>query len=481
MTNTDDNTYDDPDRGAPQRVVIKFYEGTVGRYADGLQRRLAEVDEGLANYWQDLTNEFEGITIQRLFRGLGNANDEEDGLAPLRTFYEVLLPPEREEALRIGLRIAEGLNRYGGPIEFAYVPGPPAPPPQNGCMGAPRAYLDAAPDGLGISGYTPPNGGSRPRVVVMDKVWNWQEGAHPALHRVQTNAAFLGPTRAAYPGNFDNDAAHATAALGLLGARTAGGLDCDGIAVNAVIAFASSHIRVNGRWVEAIASRIESVTDPARNMMGAGDILLLELQMTGSTIFSCGVQPPPPNQSCYTPVDVDPDVHAAILAATNVRGIIVIAAAGNGGTDIADMRTYTMCDWYPQLATASGAILVAACDMPGGNGAHNRRPDSNYGDRAACYAWGDQLVTLDAGNSANLRADFGATSGASALVAGVAALLQHAATLAPPVGLGRRLSIAEMEGGLTYVAAGQAQPAAGQQIGVMPNLAKMIGVYLATL
>ena len=59
---------------------------------------------------------------------------------------------------------------------------------------------------------------------------------------------------------------------------------------------------------------------------------------------------------------VDPDVHDAILAATNVRGIIVIAAAGNGGTDIADMRTYTMCDWYPALATASGAILVAACN-----------------------------------------------------------------------------------------------------------------------
>ena len=94
MANTDDNTYDDPDRGAPQRVVIKFHEGAVGRYADGLQRRLAEVDEGLANYWQDLTIEFEGITIQRLFRGLGNANDEEeDGLEPLRTFYEVLLPP----------------------------------------------------------------------------------------------------------------------------------------------------------------------------------------------------------------------------------------------------------------------------------------------------------------------------------------------------------------------------------------------------
>ena len=480
MANTDDNTYDDPDRGAPQRVVIKFHEGAVGRYADGLQRRLAEVDEGLANYWQDLTIEFEEITIQRLFRGLGNANDEEeDGLEPLRTFYEVLLPPEREEALRIGLTIAAGLNQYGGPIEFAYVPGPPAPPPQNGCMGAPRAYLDAAPDGLGISGYAPPNGGSRPTVVVMDKVWHWQEGAHPALRRVGIDPGFAGPTRAAYPGDFDNDAAHATAALGLLGARTAGGLDCDGIAVNASIAFASSHIRQNGRWIEAIASRIESVTDPARNMMRAGDILLLELQMTGSTIDSCGNQPP--NPSCYTPVDVDPDVHAAILAATNVRGIIVIAAAGNGGTDIADMRTYTMCDWYPALATASGAILVAACNMPDGNGAHTRRPDSNFGDRAACYAWGDQLVTLDAGNPANLRADFGATSGASALVAGLAALVQHAATIPPPVGLGRRVTVAEMQGALAYVAAGQAQPAAGQQIGIMPNLDKIIGEYMATL
>ena len=140
-------------------------------------------------------------------------------------------------------------------------------------------------------------------------------------------------------------------------ARTANELDCDGIAVNASIAFASSHIRQNGRWIEAIASRIESVTDPARNMMRAGDILLLELQMTGSTIDNCGNQPP--NPSCYTPVDVDPDVHAAILAATNVRGIIVIAAAGNGGTDNADMRAYNKCDWDPELATAHGAVFSA--------------------------------------------------------------------------------------------------------------------------
>ncbi len=90
-------------------------------------------------------------------------------------------------------------------------------------------------------------------------------------------------------------------------------------------------------------------------------------------------------------------------------------------------------------------------------------------------------MTLDAGNPANLRVDFGATSGASALVAGVAALVQHAATIPPPVGLGRRVTVAEMQGALTYVAAGQGQPAAGVRIGVMPNLAKIISEYFATL
>ena len=66
-------------------------------------------------------------------------------------------------------------------------------------------------------------------------------------------------------------------------------------------------------------------------------------------------------------------------------------------------------------------------------------------------------------------------------MAGVAALVQHAAKIPPPVGLGRRLTVAEMHGALTYVAAEQGQPAAGEQIGVMPNLAKIISEYFATL
>ena len=72
-------------------------------------------------------------------------------------------------------------------------------------------------------------------------------------------------------------------------------------------------------------------------------------------------------------------------------------------------------------------------------------------------------------------------SGEAALLAGLPHLVQRAATIPPPVGLAGRVTVAEMPGALAYVAAGQAQPAAGQQIGSMPNLDKIIGEYMATL
>jgi subtilisin family serine protease len=204
------------------------------------------------------------------------------------------------------------------------------------------------------------------------------------------------------------------------------------------------------------------------------------------------------------PVESDVAKLEAIQLAVR-NGVIVIEAAGNSGTDLdnwlddAGQRRMNRKLWTPADAEKfdSGAILVGAAkkdpvEVPAGVSGHERLPKSNFGSRVDCYAWGEGIVSAGGGDLRSEGTDrnvnqednkrytqiFGGTSGASAIIAG-AALLVQGLHLEKKNSL---LSPAKMREILSKPATGtpqkvtvdsQGEPIL-ENIGVMPDLRRII-------
>jgi hypothetical protein len=112
-----------------------------------------------------------------------------------------------------------------------------------------------------------------------------------------------------------------------------------------------------------------------------------------------------------------PCVRQQILTATG-QGIVVIEPAGNADDD-------APLNIDSEIDSDSGATIVGAV-APLSN--HKRLASSNFGNRVDCYAWGDGIHTAvtDEKGTATTESGFGLgeTSGASAIIAGVALSVQ---------------------------------------------------------
>jgi hypothetical protein len=117
------------------------------------------------------------------------------------------------------------------------------------------------------------------------------------------------------------------------------------------------------------------------------------------------------------PMETVPCVRQQILTATG-QGIVVIEPAGNADDD-------APLNIDSEIDSDSGATIVGAV-APLSN--HKRLASSNFGNRVDCYAWGDGIHTAvtDEKGTATTESGFGLgeTSGASAIIAGVALSVQ---------------------------------------------------------
>lgn len=141
----------------------------------------------------------------------------------------------------------------------------------------------------------------------------------------------------------------------------------------------------------------------------AGDVLLLE----GAQNFFAGANEPD------ILVEFHPPVQEQIRLAVR-RGITVIEPAGNAGIDL-DAFPF-LAHTRPESPAFSGAIVVGdATDTSPVTGTWFRR--SSFGSRVDCFAAGTQIQSPRA-SATNAYQQFAGTSGASAIIAGVAASLQ---------------------------------------------------------
>lgn len=200
---------------------------------------------------------------------------------------------------------------------------------------------------------------------------------------------------------------HGTAVLGIIAGQN-NGFGITGICPDVTV-------KVSSRISEGL-NDVPAAIIAAKNSLSEGDIILIEYT------------PSVPGTTYEVPAEYDSDSKAEIQNAVN-EGIIVFEAAGNSGIDINDYLS----------GPHSGAIIVAAGQWDGLKAAR-----TNWGDRVDVHASGKNLVTAgygdrydggDPGNPNNNYTEvFGETSGASAVVAGVAASLQgiyYAATGQP--------------------------------------------------
>jgi len=175
----------------------------------------------------------------------------------------------------------------------------------------------------------------------------------------------------------------------------------------------------------------------------AGDIVLLEMQKD------------------YAPAETDPNVHSAVSTGVDA-GVVVVAAAGNGGHDLDGVAYQTYMSWGD-----SGAIIVGG-GTPDTN--HNHHSSSTYGSRVNVQGWYGGIFTLGYGNYAEYggdknqryRSNFSGTSGASPFVAAACVIIQDKAQ-----DYGRRLTPWEMRYILTETGIPQGT---GGHVGPFPDL-----------
>lgn len=198
-----------------------------------------------------------------------------------------------------------------------------------------------------------------------------------------------------------------------------------------------------GGWrrVDAVAAAIAAARP--------GDVVLLEMQTVGAN-------------GNYGPAEYEQAVWSVVKAGTD-RGVIVVAAAGNGTEDL-DSAGYSEY----RARGDSGAIIVGAASHAG-----ERMGFSTFGSRVDVHGWGENVATLGYGDLATVGGDihqaytakFSGTSSASPIVASAAVAIQSFA-----IGrLGRTLTPAEMRELLVSTGTPQLSAVAGK-IGPRPNI-----------
>ncbi len=325
---------------------------------------------------------------------------------------------------------------------------------------AQQHVLDAAPVGINArSAWCRSRGqGQRVKAVDVELAWITNHEDLPKFEVLIGDNAFDNGTA---------DGNHGTAALGIVAA-----INNDhgviGIAPQLASLNVASHYDAKSNSNYHVANAIDAAT----THLAPGDIIFIEVQRW--------------QDGKAFPVEINSADFHAIRHAT-AQGIIVVEAAGNWVNNDLDKWVDPTGDHSLNTADSkfadSGAILVGASSAavvsdPLGYEGHKRYYRSNFGSRVNCYAIGEQIYSAGYGNLAggtvatqSYTGNFGETSGATAVIAGAAAVVQSWYK----AWCGQPLSPAQMRAILSNPATATRQANVdGEPIGVMPDLKRIM-------
>lgn len=340
---------------------------------------------------------------------------------------------------------------------LCYAEGAPTPPPDDEVGPGVQRHLFEAPVGVGVRGLPPQAwklpGGLGENVSIIDIEQGWG-----LKHQDFDDRA---PIRLLGGLNLEHRR-HGTRVIGVIGGDRSGE-GTWGIAPRARLGLISQWRAASLASADrAVVYQTAEAILEAAGWLSPGDVLVLQAQVTLSSPWRLDPQRLP-----MLPVEVEPLVRDAIREAV-ARDIVVVAAAGNGGHDLDEV---CIDGEYPLRRSRldSQAIVVGASTA---SAPHRRIRQSNYGSRVDCYAHGYHVATstTDELNSTTdeYTTSFSGTSAATAIVAGVAAVVQswvHARFD------GRRLRPQAMRRLLRDVTFGtRSHTPSVDRIGVMPDL-----------
>lgn len=276
-----------------------------------------------------------------------------------------------------------------------------------------QGYLEPAPTGMDVRYAWTLAGGRGENVRVIDIEVSWNLG-HSDLVSATSNPFILVEGVDPQP-QINKD--HGAAVLGEIIAA-ADGIGITGIAHQSQIGLLNPLTAIN------TLPHFADTIDLAVRRSQPGDIILIEAQSAKGPRLDTGTG------RGLLPIEFEQDIFDAIKRATTA-GLIVIEPAGNGGENLDD----EIYQGQFNRNRDSGAIMVGAGHVPAAfsnEGADRTRTDeSNFGARVDVQGWGRAVATcgygdIRLGQGANnfYTAKFGGTSGAGAMVAGAAALLQ---------------------------------------------------------
>lgn len=289
-------------------------------------------------------------------------------------------------------------------VEYAFVRRLAPPPPGDVAPTTP-SYTDqqtyAGPDPGVDTDFARSLGATGARLALSDCEYGWEDKHEDLIDRDLHLES--GQTVPYWVADYGYDM-HGTAVVGVTSA-VGNAYGITGTVVDAeVYTYPEYSDEEGSRRASAIASALAD-SDP-------GDVVMLEMQYG----VVC--------DSCYGPAELDPDIWSLVRAGVDA-GVVVVAAAGNGGQDLDT-------DWYRSNYLTwgdSGAIIVGA-------GSADTRHDalyfSTHGDRVDLQGWGERVFTLSYGDHAmhggdpNQRytANFAGTSSATPVVASAVVAVQ---------------------------------------------------------
>lgn len=486
-------------KAALPRLVVKFKDDFGLPYQDGIEAQFNQSDR---SFWNQLSVQFPGLMLKRLFRAITPAQlsakiaqaqqrDPTYTGPSLLTYYSLEYPAGTDL-----LALLKAICPWRI-VETAYVESrvllPPALTPDDEPHFGEQGYLLGgnvgvnAPYAWGKLGAA--GAGKGVRFIDIELGWNLE---HEDLLDADGNPVVRELVGVNHP--YDGWRAHGTSVLGIVLAQDNGRGNI-GIAPYAKAAVVSEIIARTEEY-DDVADRPNAILSAiSRLRFGDGDVLLLEAQYVADCMD---------DETRFWPAEVEYAVFGALRFAA-AWGVVVIEPAGNGRRNL-DTEEFVQqvanndsgwCMESPcprrvtfNLASRrfkdSGAIMVG-----GGTSSvpHERWPETNFGKRIDCYAWAENIHALttregppgvyssgytddDAEEHAEHGHDhsFNGTSGAAAIIAGVALVVQSAAKRL----LGRRLNPEEMRALLRNPALGVRSSSTGDRIGVMPDLKKIL-------
>jgi len=444
------------------RMVVKFknYLKLPFNGANEINRFFFQDDSSPFKF---LLKNFPGIRIGKLFTSLKPELITEftsracimdrEYLAPNFLNYYFINCPYVEFSNEILQILQRNVN-----VELAYLEAGAILPPSITEVKTPSAvyqgYLKPAPEGIDAEYAWSKKGGDGTGIKFIDIEQGWN--LDPEKFAVET----LPCTGLSFPA-FKN---HGEAVLGIILTQH-NYISGKGIAPKAN-GYLISQWRPDGSFNTADAIMV------AISQLDYGDIILLEAQIYDS-----------PGSESLWPVEIQDAVFDVIRLASAL-GITVIEAAGNGKKSFGegnDLDIYSDIFEKNSLNPSnphfkdSGAIMVAAASDAA---PHTRIMHSNFGRRINCYAWGERVSTAgfhyDSSEMAidSYRKKINGTSSASAIIAGVAIVVQSITES----NYHFRLSPKQMRGilGNDLLGTSSASGRSIDQLGAMPDLKKII-------